>query len=241
LHRIKVKLYPNHLPKGGGPYIARTNNERVLSMENVCAALENRGGFTGDRELLRKHVRQYYDEVAYQLCDGYAVNSGFYTLFPNVGGTYFSPNEPRDHKKHPLVFRLRTGRRLKQLARLVEIDVDGFADTNGYIYQLTDVDTDTVNDSLTGGGDFIINGDKIKVAGDDDECGVFFELTDDPDRRIKVEKRLSRNLPSQIIGRIPMLLAPKSYRVVIVTRYASSGSLLKEPRTIVSSFELDAE
>jgi len=241
LHRINVKLYPNYLPKGGGPYIARTDNERVLSMEDVCTALENRGGFAGDKGLLLKHVQKYYDEVVYQLCDGYAVNSGYYTLYPNIGGTFFSPKEVRDHKKHPLGFRFREGAVLKQLAKLVEVNVDGFADTNGFIYQLTDVDTDTTNNSLTEGGDFVINGDKIKITEDDAECGVYFELTDEPGTRVKVEKRLSRNTPSQLIGRVPMLITPKSYRVVIVTRYAGSSTILKEPRTIVSAFELDAE
>ena len=37
-----------------------------------------------------------------------------------------------------------------------------------------------------------------------------------------------------------MLIAPKSYRVVIVTRYTNGSKiLLKEPRTIPSGFVLD--
>ena len=52
LHRIRVKLYPNYLPKVEGKYLARTNNEASLSIEDVCAALKNRGGFTGKYETL---------------------------------------------------------------------------------------------------------------------------------------------------------------------------------------------
>jgi hypothetical protein len=86
LHRIRVKLYPNYLPGIQGAYIARTSNEASLTVEQVCAALKNRGGFTGSYDDLVDHVRQYFDEAAYQLCDGFAVNTGYYSIHPNVGG-----------------------------------------------------------------------------------------------------------------------------------------------------------
>jgi hypothetical protein len=53
LHRIRVKLYPNYLPHVGGPYIARTDNEASLTMEEVCA------------------------EKLYLVVDGQMYNSGF--------------------------------------------------------------------------------------------------------------------------------------------------------------------
>ena len=67
-HHIRVKLYPNYLKNVEGAYIARTNNDASLSIEQVCAALKNRGGFTGNYEDLVDYVRKYYDEAAYQLC-----------------------------------------------------------------------------------------------------------------------------------------------------------------------------
>ena len=92
LHRIRVKLYPNHL-KVGKRYVARTANEKSLSVEEVCASLKNRGGFSGDYEKLLDHVRRYHDEAAFLLCNGFAINSGFYTVYLNVGGTLDSPKE----------------------------------------------------------------------------------------------------------------------------------------------------
>jgi hypothetical protein len=35
LHKIKVKLYPNYLPDAKGEFIARTDNEATLSVEDV--------------------------------------------------------------------------------------------------------------------------------------------------------------------------------------------------------------
>ena len=39
MHRIKVKLYPNYLPKGEDTFLARTDNEATLDIPKVCAAL----------------------------------------------------------------------------------------------------------------------------------------------------------------------------------------------------------
>jgi hypothetical protein len=47
-----------------------------LSIKEVCAALKNRGGFTGSYDNLVEHVKQSFDETAYQIRGGFAVNSG---------------------------------------------------------------------------------------------------------------------------------------------------------------------
>jgi hypothetical protein len=87
LHKIKVKLYPNYLPGVEGQYIAKTNSEASLSIEQVCAALKNRGGFTGRYDELVDCVQEFFDEAAYQLADGFAVSMKYFSIHPNVGGT----------------------------------------------------------------------------------------------------------------------------------------------------------
>ena len=239
LHRIRVKLYPNRLPKGEGTYIARTESERALSIQDVCDKMKTRGGFTGDHKLLIDNVQRFFDEAVFQLCDGFTVDMGFFTLYPTIGGIFTSPREGRDREKHPLDFNIRPGFKLKKVAKLVEIVVIGVADTKGYIHHFTDVNTDTVNNAVSGGGMFIITGDKIKIAGDDPDCGIYFEPTDEPGVRIKAHERLTQNMPSKIIGKIPALTASKRYRVLVVTQYVGSGNtFLKKPKTLVGKFEL---
>jgi hypothetical protein len=80
LHRIRVKLCTNYLYTAEDKYIARTNNEASLSIEAVCAALKNRGGFTGNYGDLVGHVKQFLDVLAYQFCDGFAVNTGCFSI-----------------------------------------------------------------------------------------------------------------------------------------------------------------
>ena len=160
----------------------------------------------------------------------------------NIGGVFRSPKGGHDPGNHPVGFRVRIGSILKRLAKLVQIEVEGVVDGNGYIDRFTDAHSDTVNSEVTGGRNFTLTGDKIKVDGDAPECGVYFEMTDGSGTRIKVQERLTQNTPTKIIGRIPMLMAPRSYRVVIVTQFnGSNASVLKGPKTLISSFELGAE
>jgi hypothetical protein len=238
LHRIRVKLYPNYLSTVEGAYIARTDNEASLNIEEVCAALKNRGGFTGNYEDLVENVRQFFHEAAYQLCDGFAVNTDYYSIHPNVGGTFDKITEGHDGKKHPVTFRFRARAPLRALAEHIVVDVEGLADVTGYIDEFVDVSTGEVNDVLTPGGMFHIAGHKIKIFGDDAEVGIYFVSADDAGLRVKADNRLAENTASKLIGVIPALDAGE-WKVEIKKQYAGSGdTALKAPRMIESAFTL---
>jgi hypothetical protein len=237
LHRIRVKLYPSYLPGIQGAYIARTDNEAILSIEEVCAALKNRGGFTGNYDDLIDHVKQYFDEAAYQLCDGFGVSTGYYSLHPNVGGIFDKTTEGYDNKKHPITFHFRSRAPLRNLVEHVEIEVEGLADVIGYIDEFIDVTTESVNESLTPGGLFNVSGHKIKVVGNKPEVGVYFVSAADSAQRTRVVGHLAENATNRLIGMIPALVAG-DYKLEIVTQYTTGSAFLKEPRTLAFAGEL---
>ena len=237
-HKIRVKLYPNYLKNGGGAYIARTINEKTLFIEDVCAAMKTRAGFTGSYATLLENVRQYYDEVAYQLCDGFAVTNGYYTIHPNIGGSFNSAGETHDHHKHPISFRFGARAKLRSLIKNISVAVEGIADTSGYIDTFTDYEEDAVNSIFIPGNQFAIHGHKIKLTGEDPSIGVYFVPVEDPSKAKKVE-RVAENSPSKITG-----IAPNTEylynRIEIRTQFAGSGTIrLKSPRTIASSFIIE--
>jgi hypothetical protein len=116
------------------------------------------------------------------------------------------------------------------------VEVDGLADVSGYIDEVVDVTTDAVNETLTPGGEFIISGNKIKIAGDNAACGLYFVSVADATQRVKVTGRMAENTPSKLIGIIPALAAG-AWKVQVVTQWTSGGTLLKEQRTIESAVE----
>ena len=241
LHRIRVKLYPGNLPGAGGTYIAKTSNEAVLSIEQVCSALKNRGGFNGNYDDLVSHVRQFFDEMAYQLCDGFSVNTGYFSVHPHIGGVFKALDESYDPVKHPIGFQFRVRAKLRRLIRFISVNITGLADTAGFIDRFTDVSTGAVNEKVSPGGAFVITGDRIRVLGESEACGVYFQPLETPDEMIKAPGCLAVSARKKLVGMTPALTAGKRYRLVVVTQYnGSSNSFLKKPKKVISRFEVTA-
>ena len=239
VHRIRVKLYRNHLQKAGGMYIAKVRNERTLTIEDICASMKAKGIYNGNVRELAATIHAFFDESAYLLCDGFAVNFGYYSVHASVGGSFRSPREARDQKKHPVGFRFSAGKKLRELTETIEVYVEGIADTNGHIDTFTDVEKDSVNKTFTPGNMFVIRGRKIKVEGDDPGIGLYFVPADAPSKAVKVT-RIAVNSPSKITGVAPDTGYARN-RVEIRTQYSGAANkFLKKVRTMASGFTLEA-
>ena len=100
-------------------------------------------------------------------------------------------------------------------------------------------DEHQANAAFASGDMFSITGYKIKIAGDDPSCGVYFVPVDDPSKAVKVT-RMAENNPAKITGIAPVTEFAR-YNIVIRTQYAGSGTiLLKTPRVITSRFIIEA-
>jgi len=235
MHKMRAKLYPSYLPGTEGAYIARTLNEAAVTIEDICASMKNRGGFDGSYEEAVKTLRHFLKEMMYQLADGFSASLDYFTVHPNIGGTFTSENEAHDHKKHPISFRFQALKLMRDLRDDIEVIIDGLADTKGYIMDFTDVSSGAVNETFNQMGMFIITGYKIKVEGDRPDVGVYFEQVGGT-QKIKAGK-LAENTSSKLVGMWPG--SPNgTYKVVLKTQYAGSGKFLKDLRVIESSFTL---
>jgi hypothetical protein len=235
LHHIRVRLYPNNLPQVEGEYVAKTDSEATLNISQICTALKNRAGYNCDHKEMVEHVTKFLDEAVYQLCDGFRINLGYFSAYPNIGGTFATEHDSCDSEKNPLSFRFRTGKHLENLIKHIAVDVDGAGKNPAFIKQFIDRDADSVNALYTPGHLFTIVGKKIKIAGDSKECGVYFVPVDDPSKAVKVE-RLAENRSSVIVGVIPETDNQRA-RIEVRTQYYGSGAvLLKTPRIITSNF-----
>jgi len=237
-YKIRVLLHPNYLPGTEGTFQARTANEASLSVEQVCAFMLNRGGFTGSYENLLEYVRLYLDEAVYLLCNGMAINTGYFTIYPNIGGTFANARETHDAAKHPITFRFRTLAKLRRLINEITVSVEGVADASGWIDEYQDIDEDEKNTVFTPGNLFTVSGSKIKLAGDDPTVGLYFVPVDNPAAAVKVA-RIAENTAAKIIGIAPTTGHLRN-RIEIRTQYAgSNGVLLKTLRVITSDFILE--
>ena len=234
-HRIRVKLYPNYIPGITGKYLGRTISEKTLTVKEVCDAMFLRGGFRGDPAEVEQYIALFNREVAHQLCDGFAVSTGYYSIHPSVGGTFDSKLEGVSPDKHPITFSFRVLEPLRKLVDDIEVFVDGLAESGAFINEFLDVTSDLINQKATVGGQFILTGNKIKIAGDAQDVGLYFTTPGAPDAAIKAGK-LALNDPNRLVGIIPELLPDKPWALEVRTQYTNGSTILKEVRTIASEF-----
>jgi len=237
-YKIRVLLHPNYLPGTEGTFQARTVNEASLSIDQVCAFMLNRGGFTGSYEGLVENVRLYMDEAVYLLCNGMAINTGYFTIYPNIGGTFDNEREAHDPEKHPISFRFRTLAKLRRLIGEITVSVEGVANAMGCIDEFQDIDEDEKNSVFLPGNLFTIYGSKIKLAGDNPAVGLYFVPVNNPSAAVKV-MRIAENTASKIIGIAPQT-GYQMNKIEVRTQYSgSTNNMLKEPRVITSNFVLE--
>lgn len=237
LHKIKAYLYDNLLTKDKpSDFIARTISERSLNVKQICNEAVSRGGADVSAAAMEHATELFLKEMAYQLCDGFSINTGYFTASVTIKGVFDSPTENFNPCKQNLMFRFAQGDKLRAEIRNIEVNIMGLADTAAIILQVEDKKSGTINDLLTPNRNLSIVGQKIKIAGENPINGVFFVNLDTlVSTPVSVEDIVINN-PSEVMVVIPDLDVG-NYRLEIVTQHTSSGTL-KEPRTAVFDKEL---
>jgi hypothetical protein len=240
LHRIKVWLYNNLLTRDNpNDYIARVNAERSLNTGDICESAATRGGADVSAATMEHAVNLFLKEMGYLLCDGFSVNTGWFTAGVHVRGVFDSPDETFNRGKHTLLFEFHQGAMLRRELETVTVEILGVAETGAVIAQVIDVKTGSVNDLLTPNRNLKIAGDKIKIAGDSAVNGVYFVNRITSERTRVDDSDMVVNNPSELIVVIPALAAG-TYLLEVTTQYAV-GSLLKESRTAMFDKTLTVE
>lgn len=231
LHKIKAYLYENFLTPDPDDYSARVSSERTLSVKDICTAAVTRGGADTTAQAMEHNVNLFLKEMAYQMCDGYSVNTGYFTATTQINGVFNSAIDTFDPKRHTVYFNFNQGDLLRREIPSIEVDIMGVAEVGCYIGQVIDMKTGKINETLTPGRNLKIIGSKLKIAGDNPAVGVYF-ANQAPGEIIRVDPSdIVTNNPSELMIVIPQL-APGSYKLEIRTQYAI-GSLVKEPRSAV--------
>ena len=231
-HTIKAYLYDNLLTPDPNDFTARVSSERSLSVADICHSAATRGGADVSDAAMSHAVELFLKEMAYRLCDGFAVNTGYFTAMPVVRGVFLNPNETFDPQRHTLQFQFTQGELMRREIEDVEVKIMGVAETGLYIGQVEDMKSRTVNEVLTPGFNLRVTGTKLRVVGDKPGVGIFFRETVTNTATKVDEGDIVVNNPSELMIIIPALPAG-TYQLEVTTQYSMGKQWLKEPRTSV--------
>jgi len=235
MHRLEAVLYPNHLQGGENTYIAKNTKEKTIDVPAICAVMKNRGGYEGGLDESIKTVNHFFKEMMYQLCDGFSVNTGWFTISVSIGGLFHSVKEAFDPKKHKVSFRFNMLKAMRDLTSQIEIAINGHIDEPAFISEFNDME------DTGGGNDFVpghvceIVGRRLKIDGNAAETGLWLVPVADPSQRKKITRIISNTVSR--IEFIPVATDFAENRIEIRTRYSGiADQPLVTLRTITSPF-----
>ena len=164
---------------------------------------------------------------------------GVVQITPRVSGVWETEGAEYDEKIHKRTVDIVPTADLRDVLDAISVKVLGAKEATARITSITDTATGLKDGTITIGDDIIIEGDKLKVDEKDSSQGVFFIRADGA--MVKTTRRLSINKPSQIIARVPKNLPAGPVTVMIRTKYAKSGTALKEIREITYNYPCEAK
>jgi hypothetical protein len=179
----------------------------------------------------------YLKEMMYQLCDGFSVNTGWFTVNVHIGGLFHSVKETFDPKKHHVSFKFHTLKAMKSLTSLIEIIINGHIEESAYISEYNDMEDSEGSNHFEPGHVCEILGRRIKIDGPADETGLWMVPVQDPSKAVKINRVVSNN--ASRIEFIPVATGYPENRLEIRTRYSgTSAAPLANLRTVTSQFAI---
>jgi hypothetical protein len=237
MHTIEAVLYPNHLTTSGpGTYIAKNTKEKTIGIEAVCGAMKTRGGYDGSYEDAVKTVKHYFKEVMYQLCDGFSVNTGWFTINVGFQGLFHSIKEAFTPPKHKVKFNFHALKAMMDLASQIEVVVSGHIEDPAFISEFKDMEEAMPLNMFDVGHVCELVGHRIKIEGPPAEVGIWMVPVLDSTKALKIT-RIVRNEPS-LIEFVPAATGFADNRIEIRTRFSGSSTTLLTTRVIQSPFTI---
>jgi hypothetical protein len=103
------------------------------------------------------------------------------------------------------------------------------------IYSVTDQTTGKTDGTLTKGRNAEIKGAYLKIAGDNEACGIAFVNTTTQEAIKLNTPDIVLNEPSRLLIFVPASLAAGEYELTVTTQYSGSNRLLAQPRSVTFS------
>jgi hypothetical protein len=225
LHKIHVWLYKNLLTQDPNDYSGRTKMEHVYDVAGISHLAETRGGANVKAEDMTRIVNLWLKEMSYQLCDNNGVNTGYFQAKLHIQGVFKSATDTYDPQRHKLLFEFQQGKLLRDELELVDVAIDGAADTAPFLDSVYDYTNDAINQYLATGGMIEIKGFNLKFLPKEPTNGIF--LTSEPFGEFKLPT-VSINKPQQLIAQVPLdVTIGGPYWLEVRTTLSSSNHPLK--------------
>jgi hypothetical protein len=173
-----------------------------------------------------------------QIANGASVYFGLGYFNMIVSGVFIGDHAKWNPEKHSLHVKATASVELRNAIKASQVNVRGMSQSGIVINNLHDVTSGEDNARLTPGGGVNLQGVKIKIAGENEDNGIF--LTEQTTQTVTAiaPTAILLNDPSKISFIVPADLPAGDYKLSITTQFSTNAQALKESRTYLFDYVL---
>ena len=159
---------------------------------------------------------------------GMRVSNGLFSAVASPKGRAGASWDPEVNR---LNITIAQGAEWREAIRQTTVNVLGEKAEVMYVSGTADAATRATDRTATPGYPFTVEGNYLKLAGDDPKVGITIISEDSVETRID-PAMVAVNEPKKLIFNIPAGLEAGTYTLRIATQYTSTGNLVKTPRVV---------
>lgn len=235
---LPVALYPERMIKsesGKQKYFARVLNRGKLNIEDIADDLV----VFGSKRTKEEIVRDWHETCAAiidRLINGCTVDADYFTFSLQVKGLFDSKQDIFKKGRNCIELQVRPTKKLQQILDTLDCKIAIGRSIIPSIKTVYDGSSKTENQILTRGGYLKINGENIRIFGEQESVGIYFVQESDESNTVKVsERHIISSSPSELLCIVPVELKENErYRIKIVTQYMRTSKARKVPLSCIS-------
>jgi len=228
---LKYHITPNKLNPQASECLAKPVRLGRLDEEALKKRILNRGTLITETDL-NAVFTICKSEIANALAEGYTLKLPIINTSFAIRGKFDGQMDTYDKERHRAKIIISKGRLLRDVEKNLKPEKTDVLQPNPLIKEVRDGVGKNL-DTMISAGVLEARGRNLKIAGDDPACGLWLVAENGQETMLA----LAENKPRRLIAKSPPL-TPGSYKVKLVTQYASSKTLLKKPRTSIYEKDL---
>lgn len=229
---LKYSLVENLLTERTDDFSAQVHTSGSYDKEAIINRILQKGTLLTRTDVLAV-LNGLEETIVDIMLEGGHVNLPLFHTSFSISGVFEGATDTFDGNRHKLNINLTKGTLLRNAEKEVKLEKTATITPQPQILEVKDSVSGRVNEVLTPNGVVEVQGYNIKIAGDNEACGLWFvPATGEPQKATTIVS----NKPSSLIAMIPALPAG-TYQIRVVTQY-TGGKELKEPRTFTFGKEL---
>ena len=225
---LKAWLKKNQLTADPNDYIATVVTAGSVGVNDIIDEIIN-DGTELKRETILNIVTLFNNKAATMVLSGYNVNTGLVYMRPSIKGVFYS--KTWDDEVNSVHIVIQQGADLRSEISSTSVEILGIQSDPLEIYSVTDQTTGATDGTLTKGRNAEIKGAYLKIAGDNDACGITFTNTETQEVTKLATTDIVLNEPSRLLIFVPATLVAGTYELAVTTQFSGTSKLLVQPRS----------